>query len=147
MGNPGNYNIEFDGDWTGQDLTVGYLFDMEVEFPTIHIQRQQNESFRADTRGSLVVHRIKLSLGDAGQYTTLLKRVGKDDYTELFEPPFADSYNANQVAIKSESLRTIPVYDRNINCDITLKSTHPSPATLQSMTWEGDYNPKFYRRV
>ena len=147
----GNWKTYVDDDGATQtpanNFILGYQFDMEVEFPTIHIQRQQSESYRADTRGSLVVHRIKLSLGDSGQYSTILKRLGKDTYTETHEPVDADAYNANQIALTSESIRTIPVYDRNINCDITLKSTHPSPATLQSMTWEGDYNPKFYRRV
>jgi len=147
VGNPGNYNIEFDGDWTGQALVVGYLFDMEVEFPTIHVTRQQGESYRSDTRGSLVLHRVKLSLGDAGLYETVLERQGKNDYTEVYEPVYANLYNANQVAIQSESIRTIPVYDRNTNTVLTLKSTHPSPATLQSMTWEGDYTSKYYQRV
>ena len=147
VGNPGNYNIEFDGDWTGQNLTVGYLYDYEVEFPTIHIQRQQGEAYRSDTRGSLIVHRVKFSLGDSGVYETTLKRTGKDDYTELFEPTIANSYNANQVQFTSEAIRTIPVYDRNTNTTLTLKSSHPSPATLQSMTWEGDYTPKYYQRV
>ena len=140
-------NIEVDGDWTGQALVVGYLFDMEVEFPTIHVTRQQGESYRSDTRGSLVLHRVKLSLGNAGLYETLLERQGKNDYTEVYEPVYANLYNANQVAIQSESIRTVPVYDRNTNTVLTLKSTHPSPATLQSMTWEGDYTDKFYRRV
>ena len=36
---------------------------------------------------------------------------------------------------------------RNTNVDITLKSSHPAPATLRSMSWEGDYSPKYYRRV
>ena len=120
---------------------------MEVEFPTIHITRQQGESYRADTRGSLIVHRVKLSLGDSGLYETTLKRTGKADYTETFEPIMADAYSANQVQFTSESFRTIPIYDRNINTTLTLKSTHPSPATLQSMTWEGDYTPKYYNRV
>ena len=147
VGNPGNYNIEFDGDWTGEPLVVGYLFDMEVEFPTIHITRQVGESSRSDTRGSLVVHRVKLSLGSAGLYKTKLERLGKNDYTEVYEPVYANLYNANQVAIQSESIRTIPIYDRNTNTTLTLKSTHPSPATLQSMTWEGDFTTKFYQRV
>ena len=140
-------NIEVDGDWTGQALVVGYLFDMEVEFPTIHVTRQAGESYRSDTRGSLVLHRVKLSLGNAGLYETLLERQGKNDYTEVYEPVYANLYNANQVAIQAESIRTIPVYDRNVNTVLTLKSTHPSPATLQSMTWEGDFNTKFYQRV
>ena len=147
VGNPGNYNIEFDGDWTGQDLTVGYLFDYEVEFPTIHITRTEGESTRSETRGSLIIHRAKLSLGNTGQYTTLLKRRGKDDYSETYEPTYADSYNTNQLAFLSEDIKTIPIYDRNTNATLTLKSSHPSPATLQSMTWEGEYTTKFYQRV
>ena len=128
-------------------MTVGYLYDMEVEFPTIHITRTEGEATRSETRGSLIIHRAKLSLGHTGQYTTLLERRGKDDYSETYEPTYANSYNTNQVAFLTEDIKTIPIYDRNTNATLTLKSTHPSPATLQSMTWEGEYTTKFYRRV
>lgn len=140
-------NIEIVGDWTGQNLILGYLFDMEVEFPTIHITRKEQDSFRSDTRGSLVIHRVKLSLGNAGLYQSVLERIGKPDFTETYEPPVANNYNTNQVPIIEESIRTIPIYDKNTNTTLTLKSTHPAPATLQSMTWEGDYTPKYYNRV
>ena len=129
------------------NLYLGYLFDYEVEFPTIHITRREGESWRSDIRGSLVLHRVKLSLGASGLYQTVLKRTGKPDYIETYEPVMADAYSANQVQFTAESLKTIPVYDRNTNTTLTLKSTHASPATLHSMTWEGDYNPKFYQRV
>ena len=147
----GNWKTYIDDDGNTQtpanDFILGYQFDMEVEFPTIHITRTESESTRSDTRGSLIVHRVKMSLGDTGQYSTLLQRTGKDDYIETYEPINADAYNANQVALTSESIRTIPIYDRNINATLTLKSTHPSPATLQSMTWEGEYTTKYYQRV
>jgi len=147
----GNWKTYVDDDGATQtpanNFILGYQFDMEVEFPTIHITRTEAESTRADTRGSLIIHRVKMSLGDTGQYSTLLQRTGKDDYTETYEPVNADAYDANQVALTSESIRTIPIYDRNINSTLTLKSTHPSPATLQSMTWEGEYTTKFYQRV
>ena len=120
---------------------------MEVEFPTIHITRTEGESTRSDTRGSLVVHRVKMSLGDSGQYSTLLKRTGKDDYSETYEPTYANSYNSNQLPFLTEYIKTIPIYDRNTNATLTLKSTHPSPATLQSMSWEGEYTTKYYQRV
>ena len=147
----GNWKTYIDDDGNTQtpanNFVLGYQFDMEVEFPTIHIMREEGKSFRADTRGSLILHRIKLSLGDSGLYDVLLKRTGKPDYTETYEPIAADAYNANQIAFTSESIRTFPVYDRNTNTTITLKSKHPSPATLQSMTWEGEYTPKYYNRV
>ena len=142
-----NQNIEWDGDWTGHDIIVGYLYDMEVVFPTIHVVRQEGEAFRADTRSSLVLHRAKLNLGASGLYQTILKRTGKTDYTETWEPTLANTYNANRVQFTENSIKTIPIYDRNTNTTLTLKSTHPSPATLHSMTWEGDYNTRFYSRV
>ena len=58
-----------------------------------------------------------------------------------------DSYLANTLSVSEEFVHTIPVYDRNTNLSVHLNSTHPSPATLNSMTWEGDYNSKFYQRV
>ena len=76
-----------------------------------------------------------------------MERRGKDDYSETYEPTYANSYNTNQLAFLSEDIKTIPIYDRNTNATLTLKSSHPSPATLQSMTWEGEYTTKFYQRV
>ena len=37
--------------------------------------------------------------------------------------------------------------ERNTNLTVQLKSSHPSPATLHSMNWEGDYNSRNYRRA
>ena len=140
-------NIEIVGDWTGQALTFGYLFDYEVKFPTIYVQKEKEGKVRSDVNGSLVVHRVKLNLGNAGLYETLIERTGKPDYTELWEPAKADSYNANQVDFVEEVIQTIPTYEKNTNLTLTLKSTHPAPATLHSMSWEGDFTNKFYQRV
>ncbi len=147
VGNPGNYNIEFEGDWTGQDLTVGYLFDYEVQFPTIFVQKENQGKVRSEVNSSLVVHRVKLNLGHAGLYQTLIERTGKPDYLETWEPAKADSYNANAVDFTPEIIQTIPTYEKNTNLTVTLKSTHPAPATLYSMSWEGDFTNNFYQRV
>ena len=147
IGNPGDYNIEWDGDWTDHDIIVGYLFDYEVKFPTIYYTQTTGEKTRALSQGSLVIHRLKLNLGDSGLYETLIERTGKPNYTETWEPAMTDAYNANQVQFTQTSTRTVPVYERNTNLVVTLKSSHPSPATLYSMTWEGDYTNRYYQRV
>ena len=147
VGNPGNYNIEWDGDWTGHDIIVGYLFDMEVEFPTIYATQTSGDQVISQTNGSLVVHRVKLNFGASGMYTTILDRIGKPQYTETWEPPLADSYRANQVGINEQITQTVPTYEKNKNLTLTLKSTHPAPATLYSMTWEGDFTNAYYRSV
>ena len=147
VGSGDDANIEFNGNWTGQDLTVGYLYDMEVQLPTIYRQLASGDSFKADIHKSLVVHRIKLSLGPSGLYTTTLSRLGKTDFTTIHESPLADQYGANKVSVNNILKETVPIYERNTNLTITIKSTHPTPATLYSMTWEGDYTDKFYQSV
>jgi len=39
------------------------------------------------------------------------------------------------------------VYEKNMNFDFSIKSTHPAPATIRSLSFEGDYSPKFYKTV
>ena len=127
---------------------LGYLFDMEVKLPSIYYQTQiSDNNFRSDVHSSLILHRLKLSLGHTGTYTTTLHRKGKSDYTQTLEAVDSDVYTANTLAFKDIKFQTIPVYDRNSNVSVTIKSSNPSPATLNSLTWEGDYSPKFYKRV
>ena len=129
------------------NIILGYQFDMEVEFPTIHYSQQSGESYRALLNGSLVIHRVKLNFGANGLYSTTLDRVGKPSYTETWEPTISDQYGANRVQINDQATQTIPAYEKNKNFTLTLKSTHPTPATLYSMTWEGVYTNQNYQRV
>ena len=102
---------------------------------------------QADTNSSLIVHRLNLSFGKIGLYETTLTRVGKSAYTEVYESTILDEYDVSDAPYLDEYIQSVPVYERNKNVDITLKSTHPSPATLRSMSWEGDFSPKYYQRV
>ena len=121
---------------------------MSVQLPTIYVISQSGESYKADTRASTILHRVKLGFGPVGVYETTLTRKGRSDYTELFEVTPANTVTANSTGIFDDDvLRTVPIYDRNTNASLTIKSTHPSPATLHHMTWEGVYNNKFYQRV
>ena len=129
------------------DFVLGYIFDYEIQLPTIYRMSREGPKFRSDPQGSLVIQRLKLNLGNAGLYETLIQRTGKPDYTETWEPAVADSYLANSVDFVDEVTQTVPTYEKNTNLTVTLKSSHPAPATLHSMTWEGDYTNKFYQRV
>jgi len=147
VGTGANANIEFPGNWIGQDITVGYLYDMEIQFPKIYVQQQADGQFKSDLHSSLVIHRIKFSFGPQGLYTTTLTRLGKSSYTQTHESPQLDTYTTDDVAVNPVSVHTVPVYEKNTNLTLNLKSTHPTPATLYSMTWEGDYTPKYYKSV
>ena len=140
-------SIIVSGDWSNKTVILGYLYDMQVKLPTIYVTKVENDNMTADTNASLIIHRIKLNFGAHGSYSTTIDRLGKPSYTEVWESPISDQYLLSNVAIDDEATKTIPTYERNKNLSITLKSSHPSPATLYSMSWEGDYTSKFYSRV
>ena len=120
---------------------------MEVIIPTLYHTKQVSDRWVSDTRAYLTVHRLKLNLGASGSYSTLIERLGKPNYTQLFEAPKAGGYQASDISILEQNTQDVPVYERNKNLTVTLKSTDPTPATLFSMSWEGDLSTKYYRNV
>jgi len=135
------------GDWSSATLNIGYLYDYQVDFPRFYLQRPEGQSVQSDVNSRLTVHRMKLNFGRIGLYETTLTRVGKADYTEVYESTDLDEYDASDAPFLEEKIKDIPVYERNVNVKVTLKSTHPAPATLRAMSWEGDWSPMHYRRV
>jgi len=129
------------------DVIIGFEYEFEVELPKVFVTRQEGDKTRSETRGSLVLHRMNFDFGDVGVLDITLKRKGREDYTYTVESKEYDNINASTAAIASGYIHTIPVYDRNTNLSVFIKSNHPSPATLHSMNWEGDYSPRYYQRV
>ena len=140
--------LELQGDWTGEVFLIGYQYTMEVEIPTIYVTKQEGEAYTADSRANTVLHRAIFAFGPVGVYQTILTRVGRSDFTQLFEITPANEYIANTSTVLNDNkLYSIPIYDRNTNIGLSIKSTHPTPATILYMTWEGIYNNNFYTRV
>ncbi|ADD95393.1 tail tubular protein B [uncultured phage MedDCM-OCT-S05-C532] len=140
-------NLEIVGDWSNNTFVIGYLYEMDVQIPTIYVTRAEGDKYRADAKSSLIVHRIKFSFGPLGVYSTTLQRVGKPDYTETKELALAGVVSASRLPIVNEVIETVPCYERNTNLTVNVKSEHPAPATLYSLAWEGDFTNRFYRRV
>lgn len=139
--------VELNGDWTDTRLLVGYNFEMRVQLPKFYVQEVTQSGVKSDTRSSLMIHRVKVNFGDSGIYETTLKRLGHTDYTEEYAVPLYDQYSADSVALKREYTQVVPVYAKNRDMSLYIKSSHPSPATIHSITWEGDYNSRYYRGV
>ena len=135
------------GNWSGVTLFSGYLYEYKVIFPTFFVTRTAGQSTQSDVNSSLVVHRVKFHFGKIGLYETTLKRVGKPDYTEIYESTELDEYDVSDAPYLEEFIKTVPVYEKNSNVDIELKSSHPAPVTLRALSWEGDFSPRYYRRV
>lgn len=137
------------GDWSNANFVIGRNFPMKIEFPRLYVNSKDGISgqVKADTRASLIIQRLKLDLGDSGYFEAHLKCKGRPDRTITYESAFQDGYEADAIAMVDNAIRTIPVYDRNTNFNLELISEHPSPATLYSMEWEGDYTNMYYRSV
>ena len=145
--------LTLQGDWatgvtSGSPLHIGYVYDYQVKFPKFYPFKSAGEGkVQSDVNSSLTLHRVKLHFGKLGTYETTLERVGKTDYTELYESSILDEYNTNSAPYLETHIKTVPIYERNTNITLTLKSSHPSPATLHALSWEADYSPRFYNRV
>lgn len=135
------------GDWSTGTFYIGYIYEYSVSFPRFYMTQQQNQQSKSDVNSSLVIHRIKLNFGKSGLYTTTLQRTGKDDYSETYESANLDEYLVSDAPYLPEHIQTIPVYESNRNVNVLLKSSHPAPATLHALSWEGDYSPRNYKRV
>jgi len=140
-------NLILDGNWSSETFLIGYLFNMNVELPTIYYTYVAGENYRADLRSNLVIHRLKFSFGKVGVYSITIDRSGKPSYTEVREVNQSELMTANSLTFLQNSFETIPCYERNTNLNIKIQSKHPSPATILSYNWEGDYNTKSYKRV
>ena len=140
-------NLEIAGDWSNNTFVIGYLYEMDVQLPTLYVTQQVGDKFRSDAKSSLTIHRIKFSFGPLGVYSTTLQRVGKPDFTETKELALAGFVSASRLPIVNEVIETVPCYERNTNLTVNVKSEHPAPATLYSLAWEGDFTNRFYRRV
>ena len=140
-------NLEIPGNWSNNSFVIGYLYEMDVQIPTLYVTQQVGDKFRSDAKSSLIVHRIKFSFGPLGVYSTTIEREGKPDFTETKELGLAGVVGANRLPIVPEVIETVPCYERNINLKVNVKSEHPAPATLYSLAWEGDFTNRFYRRV
>ena len=135
------------GNWSSATLNIGYLYEYLVEFPQIFPVKTSGEVTRADINSSLILHRLKFHFGKIGLYETNLKRLGKADYPDVYDSALLNEYQVSDAPYLEEHIQTIPVYEKNENVEITLKSSHPAPATLRAVSWEGDFSPRFYKRV
>ena len=120
---------------------------MQVELPKIFFTYKAGTATRRDTRSNLIVHRVQFNFGQVGFYNMEVSRVGKPLFNQIVESTPADVYAANTASFLPEVIGKVPCYERNNNLIITIKSKHPSPATVISYQWEGKFTNNNYKRV
>ena len=140
-------SYKFLGDFGGDTVVVGWMYEMKVDLPRIFVKKKAGEQTTSDLTASLTIQRVNMRFGPVGQIDVDLKRLGKSTVTTQYDATPMDHYDADEATFVSEKTQQVPVYERNKNCNITLKSFHPGPASFHSMTWEGDYTPMHHQRV
>ena len=116
---------ELDGDWTGADVHIGYRFSTDVTIPQFYVTKEiTSGSFRADSRSSLIIHRLFVETGSIGVIEFTLERLGKPDYTELLEATMMNTYNANAAIIQPYARTYLPAYERNTAFTLRMLEPH-----------------------
>ncbi len=69
-----------------------------------------------------------------------------DEWYSLNPTQIADTYLANDVALSEQAVFSLPIHQRTNNFQLRVFNDSPFPVSLNSMMWEGNYSPRFYRR-
>lgn len=147
----GNY-MEVEGDWTqywqanNRAIAVGYKFDYEVTLPKLYF-RLAAKNMAPDYTASLTIQRVKFSIGRTGAVTFKLRAFGREEWIDIQPVTNADYYEADTPPVVEDKVFTLPINQRNKHFQLKVTSDMPFPVSLISMMWEGNYSPRFYRRV
>ena len=69
-----------------------------------------------------------------------------DEWYKLSPTQIADTYLANDIALSDQSVFSIPIHQKTENFQLRIFNDSPFPVSLNSMMWEGNYSPRFYKR-
>jgi len=70
-----------------------------------------------------------------------------DEWYELAPSQMANDYLADDVPLEESRVITLPIHQRSKNFTLRVFNDSPFPVSLNSMMWEGNYSPRFYRRT
>ena len=138
--------VTLNGDYRGRDLVIGYVYDMEVELPTLYATETQGQRSVADSTADLILHRIKVSTGLSGPVTYKVDITGRDSWSNVVNVTLPNTYVLNNVNLAASATHDVPIYQRNENLTIKIIGDTPFPISLLNIVWEGNYNRRFYRR-
>jgi len=90
---------------------------------------------------------MKFSLGLSGLVGFYQKKYGSPEWRPVQSVQEADRYIESNAPLVQNTVVTVPIHQRNTSFQLKINSTSPFPVTLSSMTWEGNYSPRYYRRA
>jgi len=146
LGTAGSNYFDLDGDYRGRNLVIGYNFNMLVELPKFYKSKRKTDQAESDFTANLIIHRIKVSMGLCGPVNYQVNITGRPDWEITKNVTIPNNYLMNSVNLSSESVHTIPVYQRNNNLLVRIVGDTPFPVSILTLAWEGRYTTGFYTR-
>jgi len=137
----------FHGNFAGQTVIIGWLFDFNASIPKFFVRKTSGEKTTSDLTASLVIQRMHLHYGDVSQVDAKVNLRDNQVVSNVLDQTPMDWYKSGKGPFVDNYSYTVPVYQRNSNFRVDITSTHPGPASLHSLTWEGDYTPMNHKRV
>ena len=69
-----------------------------------------------------------------------------DEWYSLNPVQVADDYLVSDIPLSEQSMFVVPIHQRTDRFQLRIFNDSPFPVSLNSMMWEGNYSPRFYRR-
>jgi len=121
------------GEYNWSDLVMGIEYEMKLKLPQIYPTKKAGDVYIADTTSTLTIHRCKFSVGISGPFSVAVNSKNRSTYSMDFQDAYTTLYQPGETV-------DLPIYQPNTAFKLEFKSNNPTPCTLNSMTWEGDYN-------
>ena len=147
------YQFKVSGDWSSATIYLGFHYGVYIEFPRFYFTQSSGETIKRDTNDYLVLHRLKVNLKESSSVSVTVMSDLEKTTNLSFSPRVTNEQNTDRLPYSTIESYTIPIYKKNDTVTVTLNQTDVGdsndvgPFNLESITWEGDYNPKNYRRV
>ncbi len=123
--------------WTPQDLSYQNRNQVKVKLNNVTKTLTTDYTFLSDTE-------IRFNTAPAVGDKILIYL---DEWYDLQPSITADLDLADDVPLNESTVFTIPVHQRTENFSLRVFNDSPFPVSLNSMMWEGNYSPRFYRRT
>ena len=144
---------EFTGDGSTTAFTVPFLLKEENGIKvTLDGARQASTAYTVtstDTTSTVTFGTAPTGETTTANKTTPAKKIAitTDTWYDVQPSSDAGQYLADDVPLVEENIFTIPIHQRSDNFSMRVFSDSPFPVSLNSMVWEGQYSPRFYRRT
>ena len=144
-------SFKVSGNWSNTSIYVGFCYDLLLDFPVLYYTQQQGEGVKRDYQDYLVIHRLKVNTAESSNCTVVTSLVNSGYEITNHSSQKLHQYMTGRLDGINHASTTIPIYQKNTNFKFSISQdsiyNQVGPFNLQSVSWEGDYSPKNYRRL